>query len=103
MNLVHKNEEASGPSIDCNFIDVEYDSESEYGILQLESIELLKSNRGKPRSLSIQLRSGHSFFYSTVDTGSSVSFLKKRNCDFLLQRNPSIEFRDITRYPIDTL
>ena len=60
MNLFQENEEALGPSIDCNFIDVEYDSEPEYGILQLESavwinsIELLKSNRGNPRSLSIQ-------------------------------------------------
>ena len=30
-------------------------------------------------------------------------FLNKRTCDLLLQRNRSIEFRDITRYPIDTL
>ena len=107
--MVHENEEASGPSIDCNFIDAGYDIEPEYGVLQLESavridsIELLKSNKGKPRSLSILLRSGHSFFYSTVDTWSPVSFLNKRICDLILQGNPSIEFRDITRYPIDTL
>ena len=68
MKLVHENEEASGPSTDCSFIDAKYDSEPELGILQLESavrinsIELLKSNRGKPRSLSIPLHSGHSFF-----------------------------------------
>ena len=43
------------------------------------------------------------FFYSKVDTGSPVLFLNKRTCDLLLQRSPSIEFRDITRYPIDTL
>ena len=104
-----QNEEASGSSIDCNFIDAEYDSKPEFGILQLDSavrmnsIELLESNRGKPRSLSIQLRSSHSFFYSTVDTGSPVSFLNKSTCDLLLQLNPSIKFRDITRYSIDTL
>ena len=69
----------------------------------INSVETLKSGGGQPRSLSIQLRSGYSFFYSTVDTGSPVLFLKKRNCDLLLQRSPSIEFRDITRYPINTL
>ena len=69
----------------------------------VNSVETLKSSGGQPRSLSIQLRSGYSFFYSTVDTGSPVSFLNKRTCDLLLQRSPSIEFRDITRYPIDTL
>ena len=37
MNLVHEKKEVSGPSIDCKFIDAEYDSEPEYGILQLES------------------------------------------------------------------
>ena len=69
----------------------------------INSIETLKSGGGKSRSLTIQLRSGRSFFYSTVDTGSPVSFLNKRTCDLLLQRNPSIEFRDIARYPDDTL
>ena len=109
VNMVHENEEASDPSIDCNFTDADYDSEPEYGVLQLESavrinsIELLKSNKGKPRSLSIELRTCQSFFNSTVDTGSPVSFLNKRTCDLLLQRNPSIRFWDITRYPIDTL
>ena len=78
-------------------------------VLQLESadrinsIETLKSSGGKSRNLSIQLRSGYSFFYSNVDTRRPVSFLKKRTCDLLLQQNPLIEFRDITRYPIDTL
>ena len=109
VNLVHENEEASGPSIDCNFIDAEHDREPQYGILLLEtavrinSIETLKSSGGKSRSLSIQWRSGYSFLYSIVDTGSSVLFLNKRNCVLLLQRNPSIEFRDIPRYPIDTV
>ena len=109
VNLVQEIEDASGSSIDCNFIDVEQDSEPEYGILQLESavmvnsFETLKSSEGKSRSLRIQWRSGHSIFCSTVDTGSPVSFLNKRTCDLLLQQNPSIEFQDITRYPIDTL
>ena len=109
VNLVDDSEEVAHPSVDCNFIDADYDSEPEYGVLQLESavridsIELLKSNKGKPRSLSIQFRTGLSFFYATVDTGSPVLFLNKRNCDLILQRNPSFQFRDITRYPIDTL
>ena len=109
VNLVQENEEASGHTIGCNFIDAEYDREPEEGVLQLESavrinsIQILKSNGGKSRSLSIQLRSGLSFFYSTVDTESPVSFLNKRTFDLLSQRNPSIEFRDIARYPIDTL
>ena len=109
VNLVDDSEEATDPSIDCNFIDADYDSEPEYSVLQLESavridsIELLKSNKGKPRSLSIQLGTGSSFFYSTVDTGSPVSFLNKRTCDLILQRNLSFKFRDIARYPIDTL
>ena len=66
--MVQENEEASSPSMDCNFIDVEHDSEPEYGVLQLESavrinsIETVKSSGEKSRSLSIQLRSGHSFF-----------------------------------------
>ena len=102
VNLVHENKEMSDPSIYCNFIDADYDSEPEYGVLQLESavrinsIELPKSNKGKTRSLSIQLRTGHTFFCSTVDTRSPVSFLNKRTCDLLLQRSPSIKFRDTT-------
>ena len=109
VNLVDDSEEVTDPSIDCNFIDADYDSEPEYSVLQIESavridsIELLKSNKGKPRSLSIQLRTGSSFFYTTVDTGSPVSFLNKRSCDLTLQRNPSFQFRDIARYPINTL
>ena len=107
--MVDDNEEVADPLIDCNFVDADYDSEPKYGVLQLESavridsIELLKSNKRKPRSLSIQLRTGQSFFYSTVDTGSPVLILNKQTCDLILQRNPSIQFRDITRYPIDTL
>ena len=65
---MQENEDVSGPSVDCNFIDVDQDSEPEYGVLQLESavminsVETLKSSGGQPRSLSIQLRSGYSFF-----------------------------------------
>ena len=92
VNLVQEDEDVACPSVDCNFIDVDQDSEPEYGVLQLESavminsVETLKSSGGKPRSLSIQLRSGYSFFYSTVDTGSPVSFLNKRTCDLLLPK-----------------
>ena len=43
MNLIHENEEAWGPSIDCNFIDAEYDSKPEYGALQLESAVKINS------------------------------------------------------------
>ena len=109
VNLVDDSEEVTDPSIDCNFIDADYDSEPEYSVLQLESavkidsIELLRSNKGKPRSLSIQLRTRSSFFYSTIDTGSPVSFINKCTCDLILQRNPSFQFRDVARYPIDTL
>ena len=101
--MVDDNEEMPDPLIDCNFIDADHDSEPEFGVLQLESairidsIELLKPNKGKPRNLSIQLRTGQSFFNSNVDTGSPVSFLNNRICDLILQRNPSIQFRDITR------
>ena len=107
--MVDDSEAVKDPSIDCNFIDEDYDSEPEYSVLQLESavqinsIELLRSNKGKPRSLSTQLRTGLSFFYSTIDTGSPVSFINKRTCDLILQRNPSFHFRDVARYPIDTL
>ena len=109
VNQIQAEEEASGSAVDCNFIDVEYDREPEYSVLQLESairinsIETPKSHRGKPRSISIQLRSGPSSFYSTVDTGRPVSFLNKRTCDLILQRNPSLQFRDVTRYPIGSL
>ena len=48
MNLVQENEKASSASIDCNFIDVEHDSEPEYGVLQLESA--IRINRSKPSS-----------------------------------------------------
>ena len=54
VNLVDDSEEVADPLIECNFIDADYDSEPEYGVLQLESavridsIELLKSNKGKP-------------------------------------------------------
>ena len=68
VNLVQENEDASGTSMDCIFIDVEQDSEPEFGVLQLESavminsIETLKSSGGKSRSLSVQLYSGRFLF-----------------------------------------
>ena len=37
VNLVQENEEAPGPTLDCNFIDAEYNSEPEYGVLPLEA------------------------------------------------------------------
>ena len=43
VNLIHENEEASGPSIDCNFIDAEYDSEPEYVVLRLDSAVKINS------------------------------------------------------------
>ena len=108
MNLVQEEEEAPSHSVDCNFIDVDFDSEPEYGVFQLEgvlqinSIDVLKSAGGKPRSNCIQLRSGPTFVYSTIDTGSPVSFLNKRTFNLLLQRRPSIHFRDVARHPIET-
>ena len=69
VNLVHEEEETPSPALDCGFIDVENDSEPEYGVFHLEdtvqinSIELLTSAAGKPRSLSIQLRSASSFLF----------------------------------------
>ena len=64
VNLAQENEGPSmGPSMDCNFIEVDQESEPEYGVLQLESavminsIEPPKSSGGKSRSLSIPLRS----------------------------------------------
>ena len=32
VNLVQENEDVAGPSVDCNFIDVDQDSEPEYGV-----------------------------------------------------------------------
>ena len=64
------------------------DRDAQFFVDRINSIETLKSSGGKSRSLSIQLRSGYSFFYSNVDTRKPVSFLKKRTCDLLLQRNP---------------
>ena len=65
VNLVHQNDTSSDQ--ECNFIDVNDNSEPEYGVMavdvvQINNVELLKAEGGKPRSLSIQLRSGNSFF-----------------------------------------
>ena len=93
---------------ECNLIDVNGDSEPEYGVMavdvvQINNVELLKTAGGQPRSLSIQLRSGNSFFYSTVDTGSPVSFLNKKTADILMKRIPNIKFKDIARHPLDVI
>ena len=89
-----------------NLIDVNGDSEPEYGVMaidvvQINNVELLQTAGGQPRSLSIQLRSGNSFFYSTVDTGSPVSFLNKKTADILMKRIPNVKFKDIARHPLD--
>ena len=52
---------------ECNLIDVNGDSEPQYGVMavdvvQINNLELLKAAGGQPRSLSIQLRSGNCFF-----------------------------------------
>ena len=104
VNMVQNEEMATDQ--ESNLIDVNGDSEPEYGVMaidvvQLYNVELLKTAGGQPRSLSIQLRSGNSFFYSTVDTGSPVSFLNKKTADILMKRNPNVKFKDIARHPSD--
>ena len=47
-------------------------------VVQINTVELLKAEGGQPSSLNIQIRSGNSFFYATVDTGSPVPFLSKK-------------------------
>ena len=89
--------------IDHNVLDQEDDSEPEYGflsiisrrihhIVRICSLELLKSNRGKARNLSIMLRSYGKSFYAAADTGSPVFFLNKRTADVLLRQNPRSRF-----------
>ena len=90
---------------ECNLIDVNGDSEPEYGVMaidivQINNVELLKAAGGQPRSLSIQLRSGNSFFYATMDTDSPVSFLNKKTAEILMRRLPNVKFKDIARYPV---
>ena len=105
VNMV-QNEEMSTDQ-ECNLIDVNGDTESEYGVMaidvvQINNVELLKTAGGQPRrSLSIQLRSSNSFFYSTVYTGSPVSFLNKKTADILMKRIPNIKFKDIARHLLD--
>ena len=65
VNMVHQNEASSDQECNCN--DVYDNSEPKYGVLavdvvQINYLELLKAEGGQPRSLSIQLRSGNSFF-----------------------------------------
>ena len=65
VNMVQQDEVPSDQ--ECKFIDVNDDSEPEHGamavdVVQIINVELLKAEGGQPRSLSIQLRSGNSFF-----------------------------------------
>ena len=104
VNMV-QNEEISSNQ-ECNLIDVSGDSEPEYGVMSIEivqnnNVELLKLAGGQPRSLSIQLRSGNSFFYATMDTGSPVSFLNKKTAEILMKRIPNVKIKDVGRYPLD--
>ena len=91
---------------ECNLIDVNGDSEPEYGVMaidvvQINNVELLKAAGGQPRSLSIQLRSGYSFSHATVDTGSPVSFLNKKTEKKLMKRIPNVKSKDVGRYPLN--
>ena len=70
-------------------------------VVQINNVEFLKAAAGQPRSLSIQLRSGNSFFYATVDTGSPVSFLNKKTAKILMKRIPNFKFKDVERHPLD--
>ena len=104
VNMVQNKEMSSDQ--ECNLIDVNGDSEPEYGVMaidvvQINNVELLKAAGGQPRSLSIQLRSGNSFFYATVDTGSPVSFLNKKTAEILMKRIPIVKFKDVARHPLD--
>ena len=105
VNRVEEEEAQSSleREIDHIVLDQDDDSEPEYGILSIQprskrssvricSLELLKSNRGTPRNLSLMLRSNAKSFYATVDTGSPVSFLNKRLADVLLRQNPKSRF-----------
>ena len=95
FNMVQHDEIPSDQKF--NLIDVNGDSELEYGVMaiyivQINNVELLKAPGGQPRSLSIQLRSGNSFFYATVDTGSPVSFSNKKMAEILMRRLPNVKF-----------
>ena len=105
VNRVEEEEVQSNleTEIDNIVLDQDDDSEPEYGVLsitqrrirhtvQICSLELLKSNRGTPRNLSVMLRSYGKSFFATVDTVIPVSFLNKRTADVLLQQNPTSRF-----------
>ena len=103
VNMVQHEEVFFGQ--ECNLIDVNGDSEPEYGVMaldvvQINNVEFLKAAGGQPRSLSFQLRSGNSFFYAMVDTGSPVSFLNKKTAEILMRRLPNVKFKDVGRYPL---
>ena len=100
-----QNDEISSDQ-ECNFFDVNGDSEPDYRVMaidvvQINNVEFLKAVGGQPRSLSIELRSGNSFFYATVDTGSPVSFLNKKTAKILMKRIPNFKFKDVARHPLD--
>ena len=69
-------------------------------VVQINNLEL-KGAGGQPRSLSVQLRSGNSLFYATVDTGSPVSFLNKKTAEILVKRILNVKFKDVARHPLD--
>ena len=79
VNLVQEEQELPSHSVDCNFLDVDYDSESEYCVFQLEDIgliniiEMLKPAGGKPGSLSIQLRQVLVFLFHMIQEAQSRS------------------------------
>ena len=87
--FIRVEEEAAQASLETDIdhivLDQDDDSEPEYGILSIQpqnkwsivqicSLELLKSNRGTPRNLSVMLRSGAKSFYATVDTKGQRMF-----------------------------
>ena len=93
------------PDQECDSIDVDGDRKQEYGVMaidvvQIYSVELLRAEGGKPKSLSIQLRSGNSFSYAIVDTDSPISFLNKRTADILMMNLPDVRLKDVSRHPV---
>ena len=69
-------------------------------VVQINNVEFLTAAGEQPRSLSIQLRSGNSFFYAKVDTDSPVSFLNKKTAKILMRRLPNVKLKDVGRYPL---
>ena len=113
VNLLEEEDyQARLKQVDGIVIDQDLDSDPEYVVLSMEqhkkrsavqkrSLELLKSSRGTPRSLSVMLRSEAKSFYATVDTGSLVSLLNKRTSLILLRQNPKARFTSVQDLPDD--